>query len=120
MSDIEIEVDDDLREYIKALDEAMEKLLANRNRRGSTQQPVVMRTSAKWKPWDDSKQDAPAAVNSFNSMGGPPCKWCQYWKPQVKFIETRSGLMYDGVRCCHAEDMNPDFSCFTEEIGRYA
>jgi hypothetical protein len=68
----------------------------------------------KWKPWEDSKQEAPVAINKHNSMKGPPCLLCKFWKPQVKFLHTEKGYLYDGVRCCHAEEMQPDFSCFRD------
>lgn len=71
-----------------------------------------MEASDRWQPWDDSKQETAGAFNQMKPVSGPPCTACKHWKPQVQFIHTALGFMYDGVRCCHSEDMHHDFSCF--------
>lgn len=45
----------------------------------------------------------------------PPCKWCNYFKPQVLYRHTVNGFEYDGLRLCHADEMNADFSCFEKK-----
>ena len=73
-----------------------------------------MPSSPKWNPWDQSKQEAPAAINKHNTMSGPPCALCVFWKPQVQFMHTGNGYVYDGIRCCHSREMHHDFSCFKD------
>lgn len=70
--------------------------------------------SDKWKPWTDSPVDAPAAMNKYNGMKGPPCSFCLHWNPQVAYRPTPQGFVGDGIVCCHAEEMHPDFSCFKD------
>lgn len=55
----------------------------------------------KWEPWNIQSN-------------GPPCRECRHWKPQFKYFPDGT---HDGIRCCQAENMWPDFSCFTSRIG---
>lgn len=43
----------------------------------------------------------------------PPCYNCTYWTPQRHFTKTGE---FEGIRCCAAEHMSRDFSCYTERI----
>ena len=66
-----------------------------------------------WKPWLTHKLNSPDLVG----INAPPCPECKYWKPQGKFIDLKEfGMQWDGVVCCHAEDMYPDFSCFRSKL----
>jgi hypothetical protein len=59
-----------------------------------------------WEPWVQYKEDLPIL-----NISAPPCPGCKYWKP-VRLYDSRGG--FDGVRLCHAADMDADFSCFKE------
>jgi len=56
--------------------------------------------------WDPSKQFDPEDTLPIHE---PPCKKCVHWKPRRPFD---SEAKYTGVRCCQAEEMKPDFSCY--------
>lgn len=58
-----------------------------------------------WKPWLDWKTEDIAAELPIS---GPPCGACKHWAPRRFYVHGR----FEGVRCCHAEDMHYDFSCF--------
>lgn len=60
-----------------------------------------------WKPWDVYKRSA-----DIPKIKEPPCPHCRFWRPQVQYIHTSAGYLWDGIRCCHAEDQHHDFSCF--------
>jgi hypothetical protein len=68
--------------------------------------------TAKWEPWEVYKQDLPVL-----NIPGPPCGSCVYWRPQRQYLSTSHGLVYDGVRLCHKDDMAHDFSCFKPKEG---
>jgi hypothetical protein len=61
-----------------------------------------------WKPWQTFKRNPPDLLG----VNAPPCPDCRHWKPQAKFMDLPTGQIFDGVVCCHAEDMHHDFSCF--------
>lgn len=61
-----------------------------------------------WEPWRAYKMNAPDLVG----ITEPPCKWCRAWRPQARFTDTGTGMVFDGVVCCHAKDQYRDFSCF--------
>ena len=42
----------------------------------------------------------------------PPCPTCLYWNPQVTYYATWQGAVPECIKCCHAEQMHHDFSCF--------
>jgi len=67
----------------------------------------------KWLPWKDCTYDI-EAKNEGEPINDPPCKHCVHWNPQVQFNSGLQGLIYDGVRLCHSDDMEHDFSCFTD------
>lgn len=82
---------------------------------------IVMPDLRKWQPWEDTPKDGPpAARNIFNSMSGPPCAYCRHWKPQVTYRATPEGSVFDGVQCCHADEMQHDFSCFRDREEKLA
>lgn len=64
-----------------------------------------------WKPWEICKRDP----LDLPEIKGPPCKWCKHWRPQVKFMELDTGMIFDGVVCCHSMEQVQDFSCFREK-----
>ena len=71
--------------------------------------------SKKWDPVVQSTTEPPpAATNKYNSMKGPPCSNCSRWNPQVTYRPTPSGQERDGIRCCWADQMHHDFSCFDD------
>lgn len=73
----------------------------------------MSRYPEQWRPWADTPHDPPsAALNNYNGMKGPPCPNCIHWNPQVTYRDTPTGQVFDGIRCCHADDMSHDFSCF--------
>lgn len=56
-----------------------------------------------------------SAVFDYTAIREPPCINCTFWKPQRLFTYIKGvGMEFDKVRCCHAEEMNHDFSCFSE------
>lgn len=70
-----------------------------------------------WKPWDDPALTA-KVKEAILDIAEPPCKHCQFWRPHITLVE-KTGELY-GVRCCAAEDMLHDFSCYVpreEKVG---
>ncbi len=65
-----------------------------------------------WKPWDDYKD-----MIGKIPVNAPPCVSCEYWQPVTEHThyEGKSGLHFDGIRCCHAVEMQSDFSCYRGE-----
>ena len=61
-----------------------------------------------WKPWETYKDSNP----NLSGIDEPPCKKCVHWKPQATFLKYPTGFEFDGVVCCHAVDMQHDFSCY--------
>lgn len=59
----------------------------------------------KWEPWADLGNVAREKLNILE----PPCKECHYWDPHVEFDRLGEAT---GVRCCVAESMHSDFSCY--------
>ena len=63
-----------------------------------------------WEPWAKFS-DKPTRL----PIDGPPCAQCKHWYP-VQLIGTHhQQASSKGVRCCHAESMHSDFSCFDIE-----
>lgn len=73
----------------------------------------------KWDPWSLYKNvdgdDLPIVA--------PPSPGCVFWRPVVLtkyvYVKSLSGgvqAVSDGIRCCHADEMFHDFSCFTEKV----
>jgi hypothetical protein len=61
-----------------------------------------------WQPWETFKEE-PAVLN----IPAPPCQHCRYWKPQRQYMSIEKvGIIFDGVRLCHSEEQQRDFSCF--------
>lgn len=65
----------------------------------------------KWEPWETYKEEVPVLAIDM-----PPCSDCQYWKPQRIYINLSTGVQFDGVKLCHANDMHNDFSCYKERV----
>lgn len=64
-----------------------------------------------WEPWNDVRtKQLPIVLD----VEGPPCGECKHWKPVV--VSTASGE-FDGVRLCHAEEQQFDFSCYRARDG---
>jgi hypothetical protein len=69
--------------------------------------PEGMRPFAKsWWRWIS---DVPAPT--LLPFDEPPCKECAFWKPHRKVNEKGEAM---GIRCCIADEMHHDFSCFKE------
>ncbi len=56
-----------------------------------------------WKPWKTY-----CAEPERLPIEEPPCKHCSHWNPVREFAR----LEFMGVRCCQADEMFHDFSCF--------
>lgn len=67
-----------------------------------------------WKPWNTSAIESPPVKNFGEEITEPPCKHCRSFKPQLRFLETESGMISDGVVICHAREMQADFSCYVK------
>lgn len=63
-----------------------------------------------WKPWNEAQEDP----NAINHISGPPCPYCDYWKPSINYSRLEGKEVVDDVQFCHAPDheMFFDFSCF--------
>jgi hypothetical protein len=48
----------------------------------------------------------------------PPCKNCVHWNPQRKYRPGKTGQEFDGIVCCHANDMYSDYSCFDAKVAK--
>ena len=70
-------------------------------------------TTPRWKPWLDFKDDP---QGELLPIYGPPCSACKFWRPVVRRIETHLGSQFDGVRMCHSEEQERDFSCFKPKV----
>lgn len=49
-------------------------------------------------------------------VSAPPCPGCAYWHPVNRYVSY--GMYFakwDGIRLCHAQEMERDFSCFREK-----
>src|SRR5208337_2121130 len=62
----------------------------------------------KWEPWEIYRP-----LDDDLRLPEPPCRECHFWNPRRKYL---SGGFYDGVICCHAEEMQADFSCYKEKF----
>lgn len=57
-----------------------------------------------WVPWEIPLQ-------------GPPCKMCQFWRPQFRYMVLSNGQeIPDGISCCQAQEMYHDFSCYRPRV----
>ena len=65
-----------------------------------------------WEPWKTHELEPP----DLTGIDEPPCKHCKYWIPQGNFSGSTGGFVWIGVRCCHAEKMFNDFSCYREKL----
>lgn len=68
--------------------------------------PEVLEPSD-WEPWKIFKD-----INCELPIEGPPCSKCAFWKPLTMYMSTSQEIKFDGVRLCHSENMERDFSCF--------
>ena len=44
----------------------------------------------------------------------PPCIECKHWRPRINIRTFKNNIAFDGITCCHAENMHHDFSCYIE------
>ena len=65
-----------------------------------------------FQPWIDYEKEY--EPDMLVDIKEPPCLFCKHWSPQ-RFFEGTDGrnIAYGGVRLCHADNMHPDFSCFS-------
>lgn len=61
----------------------------------------------KWEPWEQYKTLTPVRL----PISEPPCKWCKFFDPIAVFDKEGK---FDGITCCHAEEMFSDYSCYRE------
>jgi hypothetical protein len=64
--------------------------------------------SKTWEPWEIYKNEK---IHTL-PIEEPPCKNCLFWKPHVNF----NNGFFEGVKCCVAENMYDDFSCYKEAM----
>jgi len=78
--------------------------------------------SERWMAWQGNAKDGGADLVDATTdayMPEPPCKHCIYFYP-VTLIEYKPAIgrnQYAGIRLCHAQKMEPDFSCWTSGGG---
>lgn len=65
-----------------------------------------------WEPWNKYKEYGIGAIDIYD----PPCRDCIFWHPQTKHFESNGVLVFDGVVCCHREEMEHDFSCYRKKL----
>jgi len=65
----------------------------------------------RWAPWEDYKNVEEETL----PIEEPPCKHCLFWRPTNTYF-ANGGV--SGVRCCRAEEMFSDFSCYRWSPGR--
>lgn len=75
---------------------------------------VKSSSPSKWQPEIDFNQPPEALP-----IPEPPCRDCRFWRPtriykraSCRHYDHKSVVEFVGVRCCWAEKMYPDFSCF--------
>lgn len=62
-------------------------------------------------------------VDLFERMGdwilavGPPCANCVHFKPKLEYKPDGDTPIIEGIRACHANEMEFDFSCY-EPLGQ--
>jgi hypothetical protein len=61
-----------------------------------------------WKAWGEFAKEP-----DILPIAGPPCSGCRFWKPMRTYTSTTLPI-YDGIRLCHGDTMEKDFSCFRE------
>lgn len=70
---------------------------------------VPENVAPEWHPWDDYGLDDMEPL----PIWGPPCQWCDYWRPRLRIgVDDQKGLYHNGVKLCHAFKMYRDFSCY--------
>jgi len=62
----------------------------------------------KWQPWVDYKDTGNPAI----PLDEPPCKNCKWWGPMAIWRVSAGKTYFNGIQCCHGEEMCRDFSCF--------
>lgn len=66
-----------------------------------------MADSQPFQPWKE-----PVPYPTLSAVE-PPCKGCAYWNPIPLYTYYgEEGMIFEGVRLCHASEMQFDFSCF--------
>lgn len=69
-----------------------------------------MGEESSWRPWEQFKAD-----QEVLPIPAPPCPSCRYWHPIRNYVNLPSYFgQFDGVRLCHAQEMERDFSCFRD------
>ena len=58
-----------------------------------------------FEPWNRARPLLPVRL----PIAAPPCARCKFWSPVA--VSNTNG-QYDGVRLCHAQEQERDFSCF--------
>ncbi len=66
-----------------------------------------MKTNFKWEPWVLYAEE-PEELSILE----PPCSHCEYWQPVREFAEYKGRQHYEGVKLCHNDNQEQDFSCF--------
>ncbi len=61
-----------------------------------------------WEPWATFRETVERLP-----IDEPPCKNCRYFRPHRRYSERGD---FVGVRCCVANAMQSDFSCFEEKL----
>ena len=65
-----------------------------------------------FEPWISFREFNSDCLNI--EIAEPPCKHCEHWRPQRKYMDTPKGQIFDGVVLCHSKEMHGDFSCYKE------
>lgn len=68
----------------------------------------------KYQPWVDFEKECEVL-----NIPTPPCPNCMHYKPQRIYTNTINGCMYEGVTLCHNDQMEHDFSCFTNKLTEF-
>ena len=69
-----------------------------------------------WFPWVTYAVDDVA--EELLPIKGPPCSTCEFWAPMRKWAKIGKRLKFDGIVCCHADEMWDDFQLPAPEDGR--
>jgi hypothetical protein len=65
--------------------------------------------------WNLEQYEGETVLPERLDIKSPPCEHCEYWKPYKRYApqDKNNGVMTcTGIRCCTANVMEPDFSCF--------
>ena len=63
-----------------------------------------------WAPWVTYASETVA--EELLPIKGPPCSTCEFWAPMRRWVQLKDRLKFDGIVCCHADEMWGDFSCY--------